>query len=56
MKIWFPAVRTGSGSDVFVNRLLQGLSEEGHKVCVSWFNHWNEIFPLFMSVGESLEG
>jgi len=48
MKIWFPSIRTGSGSDVYVERLSKKLHERGVDVVVSWFDHLYEIFPILL--------
>jgi len=48
MKRWFPHIRTGSGSDVYVERLSNALRNRGVEVVVSWFNHLHEIFPYFL--------
>lgn len=45
MKIWLPAVRGGSGADVFVLRLEQGLRRAGHEPVVQWFPHWIQYAP-----------
>ena len=48
MKIWFPSIRTESGSDVYVERLSQELRERGVDVVVSWFDHLYEIIPILL--------
>jgi glycosyltransferase involved in cell wall biosynthesis len=45
MKIWLPALRVGSGTDVFVQRLAQGLLNAGHEPVVEWFPHRFELTP-----------
>lgn len=45
LKIWFPAVRAGSGADVFVERLAQALERAGHEPVVQWFEHGYELMP-----------
>lgn len=45
MKIWLPAVRGGSGADVFVQRLEQGLRRAGHEPVLQWFPHWMQYAP-----------
>lgn len=34
--IWFPTVRTGTGTDVFTERLVKGLNEQGIKAEITW--------------------
>lgn len=46
MKIWLPAVRTRSGTDVFTQRLASALDQAGHQVVVTWFPHFHEILPM----------
>ncbi|HTV84490.1 MAG TPA: glycosyltransferase family 4 protein [Dyella sp.] len=45
MRIWFPTVRAGSGSDVYVERLVSGLREHGIDACLQWFDHRFELYP-----------
>lgn len=45
MKIMLPAVRAGSGSDVYTERLAAGLKRAGHEVIVKWFPHSYELTP-----------
>jgi glycosyltransferase involved in cell wall biosynthesis len=45
LAIWLPAVRAGSGSDVFVERLASGLERAGHRAVVTWFGHSEELWP-----------
>lgn len=45
LAIWLPAVRVGSGVDVFVERLAAGLEAAGHRALVQWFPHRMELTP-----------
>lgn len=45
MKIWFPTIRAGSGSDVYVERLVAALRERGVNACLQWFDHRCEFVP-----------
>lgn len=45
LRIWLPAVRAGSGADVFVLRLAGALERAGHQPVVQWFNHGYELLP-----------
>ena len=40
-----PTIRTGTGSDVFVERLSHDLSARSHDVITTWYPHAFEIFP-----------
>lgn len=43
LNIWLPCVRAGSGADVFVQRLAEGLQRAGHNPIVQWFPHHYEL-------------
>lgn len=43
--VWFPAVRTGSGADVFTERLASALVERGVRAEISWLPHRAEFAP-----------
>lgn len=45
LTVWFPAVRAGSGADVFTQRLAVALIRRGHRAVISWFPHWSELAP-----------
>lgn len=46
--IWLPAVRAGSGVDVFVERLAEALEEAGHHPRVQWFASRFEFIPWLL--------
>lgn len=48
LRVWLPAVRAGSGADVFVERLAQGLERWGHEPIVQWFPHRYELTPWML--------
>lgn len=48
MKIWIPSIKTGSGSDVYVERLAQSLTAQGVVVVVQWFPHYFELCPYLL--------
>jgi glycosyltransferase involved in cell wall biosynthesis len=48
LKIWLPALATGSGSSVFVQRLARGLERQGHTPVVQWFAHASELAPWLL--------
>lgn len=43
--IWFPTIRTGSGSDVFTETLANSLSERGYRTGITWLPHRAEYLP-----------
>ncbi|MBB3225429.1 glycosyltransferase involved in cell wall biosynthesis [Luteibacter sp. Sphag1AF] len=45
MHVWIPSLRAGSGADVFVERLADGLRDAGVDVTVDWFDARYEFFP-----------
>lgn len=48
LRVWLPAVRAGSGADVFVERLAAGLKRAGHEAIVQWFPHCYELMPWLL--------
>lgn len=49
LNVWLPALRVGSGSDVFTQRLAEALRSIGHRPHVQWFDHHYELFPRALS-------
>lgn len=45
MKVWLPAVRSGSGADVFTMRLCDELIARGVDASITWFPISAELFP-----------
>jgi len=45
LRVWLPAVRAGSGSDVYVQRLADGLRRAGHLPVVQWLPRAAELCP-----------
>ncbi len=45
MKVWFPAIRTGSGAEVFTRQLAEGLQRYEVKTVITWFRHGFEFVP-----------
>lgn len=43
--IWFPTVRTGTGTDVFTERLVTGLQTRGVRAAISWLPLRAEYAP-----------
>lgn len=50
--IWFPSVRTGSGTDTFTERLAEALERRGYRALVSWLPHRAEFAPWSVTVPE----
>jgi starch synthase len=45
MKIWFPTLRLGTGTDVFTMRLAEGLQKRGIDAEITWFDRRFEFLP-----------
>ena len=48
MRIWFPTVRVGSGSDVYVQRLAAALQARGTDAILQWFDPRYEFVPSLL--------
>ncbi|BCX80688.1 alpha-maltose-1-phosphate synthase [Methylomarinovum caldicuralii] len=48
--VWFPAVRAGSGADVFTERLCAGLNARGLRAAITWLPHRAEYAPWSVPV------
>lgn len=48
--IWFPAVRCGTGTDVFTETLVQGLQQRGIRAEITWLPHRAEYLPWTVPV------
>ena len=49
MKVWFPAIRGGSGVDVLTQRLAKALPRFGPITEVSWFSTYYQLVPVLLS-------
>lgn len=49
MRIWFPTIKTNSGSDQFVKRLSNALENQGVYTYITWFPHWRELLPFLVT-------
>jgi glycosyltransferase involved in cell wall biosynthesis len=49
MKIWFPAIRAGSGTDVFTKRLAAALEKRGIPATITWLPHHAEYAPWLVA-------
>lgn len=45
LRVWLPAIRAGSGADVFTMRLATALVRRGVAATITWFPHWTELAP-----------
>lgn len=43
--IWFPTIRTGTGTDVFTERLVKALNQRGIRAEIAWLPHHAEYAP-----------
>ena len=48
MKIWFPVIRGGSGTDVFTRRTADALRRRGIRIEVAWFPARYEFAPYLL--------
>jgi glycosyltransferase involved in cell wall biosynthesis len=48
MKVWFPTIQAGTGSDVFTIRLSEALRKRGIETEITWFNKYYELAPFFL--------
>jgi len=49
-KVWFPAIRCGSGADVFTERLCCALNAQGIRAEITWLPHRAEYAPWTVAV------
>ncbi len=48
MKIWFPVIKSGSGTDVYTRRLAEGLKQRGIGAEITWFHSAYEFAPFLL--------
>lgn len=48
--VWFPAVKVGTGADVFTLRLCEGLNARGIRASITWLPHRAEFLPWSVAV------
>lgn len=48
MRIWLPAIKAGSGTDVFTERLAAALRSAGADAVITWYPHRYEFLPGLM--------
>lgn len=56
MKIWFPVIRGGSGTDVFTRRLASALRTHGFETEITWFPSQYELAPAMLGGVEPPRG
>lgn len=49
LRVWLPAIRAGSGADVFTERLAESLAEGGHEPLLQWFDRRFELMPWILA-------
>lgn len=48
--VWFPTVRTGTGTDVFTKHLVEGLQQQGVKAEITWIPLRAEYAPWTVTI------
>lgn len=48
--IWFPTIRTGTGTDIFTIRLAEALNQRGIRAEIAWLPHRAEYAPWTVAV------
>jgi glycosyltransferase involved in cell wall biosynthesis len=48
--VWFPAIRTGTGTEVFTVRLVNALKKLGVRAEIAWLPHYAEYLPWVVPV------
>lgn len=48
--VWFPTVRTNSGTDVFTERLVEGLIKSGIRAEITWLPYYAEYLPWLVPI------
>ncbi|MGN2389904.1 glycosyltransferase family 4 protein [Pelomicrobium sp. G1] len=48
MKTWFPAIRAGSGADVYTIRLAEALRKRDVRAEIRWYWRWLELAPFLL--------
>lgn len=48
--IWFPAIRAGTGADVFTTRLVEALNRRGIRAEITWLPHRAEYAPWTVAI------
>lgn len=48
--VWFPAIRTGTGTEIFTIRLVDALKKRGVRAEIAWLPHHAEYLPWVVHV------
>lgn len=56
IKVWLPAIKSGSGADVYTRRLAAALERHGIATQITWFPLSHELFPFLMGRGQPPAG
>lgn len=48
IKVWLPAIRAGSGADVYTRRLAVALEHHGITAQITWFKLSHELLPVLL--------
>jgi glycosyltransferase involved in cell wall biosynthesis len=48
MRVWLPAIKGGSGADVFTLRLCEAIRRKGLDAEISWFPNFYELCPFLL--------
>jgi glycosyltransferase involved in cell wall biosynthesis len=48
--VWFPAVKAGTGTDIFTSRLVNGLNARGIRAEITWLPHHAEYAPWAVAI------
>lgn len=56
LKVWLPAIRAGSGADVFTERLADSLRKAGHEPVLQWFDRRLELMPWVLARAKAPPG
>jgi glycosyltransferase involved in cell wall biosynthesis len=51
LHVWLPALRSGSGADIYTQRLAEGLIRKGARATVTWFDARYELLPFLLPAG-----
>lgn len=56
LAVWFPAIRAGSGADVFTRRIAAALVSRGVRATIAWFPLWMELVPDLLRLAKAPKG
>ena len=53
LRVWLPAIRAGSGADVFTERLADSLRKAGHDPVLQWFDRKLVLTPWILALAKA---